>query len=247
MLLKRMQVLLVVMVLSLISASGQTNLRAAMTSDPSNFTQRPINFQALTPDEKSKKSVVLAIAYSLVLPGLGEYYADNFGTGKYFMGADASLWIAYGGVRAYGVWLKDDARTLAVQRAGADFDGKNDAFEVNVRDYLDVTAYNDDKMRNRQFDLIYDPNSSFAWRWASESDRQHFRDLRNRGESALRTSQFVVGALVLNRVISAFSAARSVLAYNRSLPALGSWRVSAAVPGGLLAADGIELRLTREF
>jgi hypothetical protein len=190
---------------------------------------------------------MLGIVYSLVLPGLGDLYADNLGTGKYFMGADAGLWLTYGGIRVYGQWLKDDAQTLAVQSASASFDNKDDKFEVNLGNFTDVLSYNDAKLRNREYDLVYDPKSNFAWQWNSDADRLHYKDLRNRGRSALSNSQFVLGALVLNRVISAISAARSVSAYNRSVQALSSWRLNARVPGGLLAADGIELTFSREF
>jgi hypothetical protein len=228
-------------------AFGQSSLKFRMASQMAS-TAAPKVFSMQEPQsEKPRKSVLVAIAYSLILPGLGEYYADNLGTGKYFMGADAGLWLTYGGFRMYGNWLKDDAKTLAVERASANFDGKDDKFEVNIGNFSDVLGYNEAKLRNREYDLLYDAKSTFAWQWGSDSDRLHYKDLRNRGESTLRSSQFVLGALVLNRVISAISAARSALAYNRALQDLTSWRVSAGVPGGMLAADGIELTLTREF
>ncbi len=190
---------------------------------------------------------MLAIAYSLILPGLGDLYAENLGTGKYFMGADAGLWLAYGGFNVYGQWLKNDAKTLAVQSASANFDAKDDKFEVNIGNFSDVLSYNDAKLRNREYDLLYDPKSNFAWQWSSDADRLHYKDLRNRGESTLKSSQFVLGALVINRVIAAISAVRSVSAYNRSVQALSSWRLNARVPGGMLAADGIELTFSNEF
>jgi len=218
-----------------------------MVARMASTSPKPYSSSMDLPDGKPKKSVMLAIAYSLVLPGLGDLYAENFSTGKYFMGADAGLWLAYSGVRVYGQWLKDDAKTLAGQSAAANFDGKDDKFEVNVGNFTDVLSYNDAKLRNREFELLYDPKSNFAWQWSSDADRLHYKDLRNRGEGSLRNSQFVLGALVLNRVIAAFSAARSVSAYNRSVQTLGSWRLNARVPGGTLAADGIELTFSREF
>ena len=238
---------LVLIALGSASAFGQSDLRFALNSQMASNAARTASFSVNPLDGKPTKSVVLAIAYSLVLPGLGDVYAENFGTGKYFMGADAGLWLAYGGVRVYGLWLKDDAKTLAVQGASANFDGKDDKFEVNLGNFADVLSYNDAKLRNREFTLLYDPKSSFAWQWSSDADRLHYKDLRNRGEASLKNSQFVLGALILNRVIAAFSAARSVSAYNRSVQTLGSWRLNARVPGGMLAADGIELTFSKEF
>ena len=239
--------LILLIILGSVLAYGQPNLKLEISAQMA-LTRAPVtSSRASFQEEKPTKSVMLAIAYSLLLPGLGDLYAENFGTGKYFMGADAGLWLTYGGIRIYGQWLKVDAKTLAVQSASANFDGKDDKFEVNLGNFADVLSYNDAKLRNREYDLTYDPKSNFAWQWSSDADRLRYKDLRNRGQSALSNSQFVVGALVLNRVISAISAARSVSAYNRSVQALSSWRLNATVPGGMLAADGIELTFSREF
>jgi hypothetical protein len=194
-----------------------------------------------------KKSVLVAIVYSLVLPGLGDLYADNFQTGKYFLGADAGLWVTFGALRTYGNWLKQDAQTFAVDRASANFDGKGDQFAVDIGNYENVADYNAVKLRNRDVSLVYDPNSTFAWQWTSDADRAHYKDLRIRGDAAVRNSQFVVGALVLNRIVSAISAARSVSLYNRRIQTLGSWRLRANVSGGDLATQKIELTLSRDF
>ena len=245
--LNKLSRILLLILVGLFSAFGQSNLRIEMNARMASNSTQVGSFSAGFQDEKPRKSVVLAIAYSLVLPGLGDLYAENFGTGKYFMGTDAGLWLTYGGIRVYGQWLKDDAKTLAVQSASANFDGKDDKFEVNLGNFADVLSYNDAKLRNREYELLYDPKSNFAWQWSSDADRLHYKDQRNRGEGTLRNSQFVLGALVLNRVISAISAARSVSAYNRSVQMLGSWRLNARVPGGMLAADGIELTFSREF
>jgi hypothetical protein len=245
--LKQICQIILILVIAMNLAFGQSSLKAQMAAQTTSNAVTVVTPIQEPQPEKSRKSVLVAIAYSLVLPGLGEYYTDNLGTGRYFMGADAGLWLTYGGFRMYGKWLKDDAKTLAVEKASANFDGKDDKFEVNIGNFTDVLGYNEAKLRNREYDLLYDAKSTFAWQWSSDSDRLHFKDLRNRGESTLRSSQFVIGALVLNRVISAISAARSALAYNRALQGLTSWRVSVGVPGGMPAADGVELTFTREF
>jgi hypothetical protein len=239
--------LFVMIVLGPFTTFGQSNLKIEMTAKMASVPVNARIFAIESQTDIPKKSALLAIAYSLVLPGLGDLYAENFGTGKYFMGADAGLWLTYGGVRVYGQWLKDDAKTLAVQRASANFDGKDAKYEVNLGNFADVLSYNDAKLRNREFDLIYDPRSDFAWQWSSDADRLHYKDLRNRGEGTLRNSQFVLGALFLNRVIAAISAVRSVSAYNRGVQMSRSWQLNARVTGGMLAADGLELDFSKEF
>ncbi len=194
-----------------------------------------------------KKSIWAAIGYSLLVPGLGNLYADDFKTGRYYMGADVALWMTYGGFRAYGRWLKQDAQTFASEHSGASFDSKGDQFAVDLGNFANVYDYNDAKLRNRQFDLLYDPNSNFAWQWSSDDGRLHYKDLRIRGDAVIRNSQFVIGALVLNRIIAAVSAARSVSTYNRNVQTVGDWRLKADVKGGVLTAQNVELTLSRDF
>ncbi len=189
----------------------------------------------------------MAIAYSLVLPGLGDLYAGNSQTGKYFLASDVGLWVTYGAFRTYGSWEKQDAQTFAVERGGANFNGKGDQFAVDIGNYLSVYDYDAAKLRSRETNLLYDPNSSFSWQWTSDADRAHYKDLKIRGEAAIRNSQFVVGALVVNRIVAAISAVRSVSLYNRNLPALGAWRLRADVAGGVLATQKVELTLSRDF
>lgn len=45
---------------------------------------------------QTRKSVGLAVLYSLLLPGLGEHYADGFSSGKYFSIADAQFFVDIG-------------------------------------------------------------------------------------------------------------------------------------------------------
>lgn len=245
--LNKLAYLFLVISASASSALGQSDLRMQIYSSHAVTSPASMALEAGPKGESAEKSVLLAIAYSFLLPGLGDLYAGNFGTGRYFMGAEAGLWTTYGGFRLYGEWLKSDARALAIQGASANFDGKDDKFEVNLGNFADMTGYNAAKLRNREYDLMYDPNAGFAWQWASDADRLHYKDLRNRGQGALSNSQFVLGALVINRIVSAISAARSVSSHNRSVQAAGAWRVNARLPGGMFAADGIELTVSREF
>lgn len=193
------------------------------------------------------KSTTIAVVYSLLLPGMGELYAGSFETGKYYLMADAGLWLTYGGFQLHGQWLRQDARLFAQQHAQANTDGKDDQFEVNLGNFSTVADYNEAKLRDRDYNLMYDPNSNYAWKWDSDATRLQYKNLRIRSDEVFQNSKFVLGALVLNRIISAFSAGRAVAAYNKSLAESGNWRINAAVSGGILSAHGIELRLTKEF
>ena len=69
------------------SAFALSQLRVRMEfSDRSDVMAGSRSLSSLVQEvEKPKKSVGVAILYSLLLPGLGDVYADNLETGKYFL------------------------------------------------------------------------------------------------------------------------------------------------------------------
>lgn len=227
--------------------TAQPSLRQALQLNSPVGSPYPSTRALFEETKNSEKSVLLGIAFSLVLPGLGDLYAKKAETGKYYFGADVALWLAYGGFQAYGHWVKNDARIYAVQKAGADFSGKGAQFEVDLGNFNTVDDYNQAKLRNRQYELLYDVSSNFAWKWNSDEERLRFKKERIRGDEVIRNSQFVVGALVINRIVAAISAARSVSEYNRNAQSLGGWRLHAGAPGGLFAADGVVLTVSKDF
>jgi len=194
----------------------------------------------------SKKSVLLGVTLSLILPGAGEWYAGNLSTGKYFMGADGVLWLSYAGISLRGSWIRDDARLFAGRHAGASVEGKEEQFEVDIGNFQSTDEYNQAKLRNREFDLIYD-KPGYSWNWNTEKNRLEYRAERIRSDEYFQNAKFIVGALVINRVISAFSAWRSVNRHNKALDSSGGWDIKAEVQGGLPANQGLTISLSRSF
>lgn len=192
----------------------------------------------------SGKSVALAVAMSLVLPGMGEWYAGSFDTGRYFLMADGSFWLTFAAFRLRGDWLRSDARSFGSQHAGIDFSGKDDQYLVNVGSYNSVDEYNQARLRERQFDRLY-VSPRDAWKWNSEENRLRFREMRISSDRMYENAKFAVGALVINRIISAFSAGRAAARAYRAGTDQGAWRIGAAVMGE--DAHGIELRVSGQF
>lgn len=196
--------------------------------------------------QSETRSPLLAIGLSLILPGMGEWYAGNLHTGRYFLAADGALWLTYGAVRLQGTWIRDDARTFAGSLAQADFAGKDEQFEVNIGNFNTTEDYNQAKLRNREFDLLYS-GSGFNWTWESEIHRLQYRALRIRSDEMFQTSRFVIGALVVNRIISAFSAWRSAANFNKENRFATLWKVESHVQGGFPYGHGFGLKISRSF
>ena len=199
-------------------------IKYSIKNSEENFQESGFDLNSYTSNEK--KSVGLGIVYSLLLPGMGELYADEYGIGKYFTIADGILWGTFIGMSAYSGWQEDNYKTYAASNADVINDGnKDEDFYANIGDYTSVYTYNDQKALERNFDEMYDEEAYF-WKWNNTDERRTYRDMWNSSETASNNIRFVVGGLILNRVISAINAARLVSSYNKSIEEEVSWNFS---------------------
>ena len=172
--------------------------------------------------DDSKKSVGLGIIYSLLLPGMGELYADAYDIGKYFTIADGVLWGTFIGVSTYSNWQEDNYQSYAASNAGVNNNNKDEDYYATIGEYTSIETYNNEKALERNFDEMYDPDKYF-WKWNSTEERKTYRDMWTSSEEANNSIRFIVGGLILNRVASAINAARLVNAYNKNLAEEVSW------------------------
>lgn len=152
-----------------------------------------------------------ALAYSLLLPGLGQRYVNNGhwgGWGTTFALVDVGLWASLFGVSWQENQVEESFRTLAASRAAADIDGKDRTFFLNLATYRSSDDFLDTVLRNRAWDQIgYVEDPSFQWQWATEEDFITFRSQREKAESLGRNRTIIIVALVANRLISGITAA----------------------------------------
>ncbi|MGE5313624.1 MAG: hypothetical protein ACM3Q4_02915 [Acidobacteriota bacterium] len=212
------------------SSSAMREEHAAMFDDAAGTAQR--------------KSGGLAALYSLVLPGAGEMYVDGFDAGKYPLIAEGALWLTYGSMQYYGSWLREDARNFARSHAGLASVEMDDQFFVDIGNFSDTYQYNDKKLRDRNVDKLYS-GAAYQWRWDSDANRQSFRDQRVSSERVFNNSRFVIGGMIVNRIISAINAVRLARRHNRDLGSgTGAWRLESSMPPTM---DGVEVSLVRTF
>jgi len=151
-----------------------------------------------------------AVAYSLLLPGLGHKYVND---GKWsrsatlytvidvalIVGLISSEWQRQSLVNSYQTW--------ASSYAGITTEGKDRSFYLTIGNHLSSNAYRDAQLRERRVDLAARVNDSgFQWSWNSIEDLQRYRDLRGSSESWSQRRNSLIVALVANRLISAISA-----------------------------------------
>lgn len=183
-------------------------------------------------DIKTKKSAGMAILYSLLLPGMGELYAESYDSGIYFTIADGVLWGSLIGMNVYGNWQKDRYISYAQVNAGITTANKDDNYYATIGDYSDIEKFNDEKALERNFNDMYNTNQYF-WKWNSTEQRKIYRNMWVSSEQTFNDVRFVVGALLLNRVVSAINAVRLVSKYNNKLNETVSWNLSVGLKSNL--------------
>ena len=172
-----------------------------------------------------KKSAGLAIIYSLLLPGMGELYADGYNSGKYFTIAEGALWGTYIGMSIYANNKEDDYKSFATSSGSVNPEGKDEDYFATIGEFQSVDSYNDQQALDRNFDSMYD-REQFFWKWQTTEDRKTYRNMWLSSEQTFNDLRFVVGAMILNRIASAINAVRLVSAFNSRLEEDLSWNVS---------------------
>ena len=195
----------------------QQAMRDNITKQYSGFVLRPtpsIASQAIEWEsdagttKRSDKSLFKAAGYSLLLPGLGQYYNGHKTKAKLFFGAEAITWAAFIAFRTYGGWKKDDYIRFGNVNAGAQLDGKDDDFLTLLEHYDNLDQYNNLGRLLEPGAPYLDNTSENYWRWQSRTDRATYTLLRRESRNAYKRGDWMIVLAVLNRVVSAIDAIR---------------------------------------
>ncbi|GAB4293011.1 MAG: hypothetical protein Kow0098_13610 [Ignavibacteriaceae bacterium] len=196
--------------------------------------------------ENGKKNTALAILYSLLLPGMGELYAGSYESGKYFTIAEGVLWGTFIGMNAYGNWQQDRYKSFAESDGQVNLNGKDEEYFAIIGAYQNIDEYNNEKALERNFDEMFDVQK-YYWNWASNDKRKTYRDLWESSEQTFNDVRFVVGALIINRVVSIINAVRLISAYNNQAVEQISWDLSVGVENKINLPKSLSLKFRAEF
>lgn len=245
---KKIPLLFLLISLPLFSQSVSSSKILTLKNEVNNSfkNQNKISGEMGSFQKKDKKSPGLAIIYSLLLPGMGELYADSYSSGKYFTIAEGALWATYIGFNSYGNWQKDNYKSFAAANGGVNNSNKNNDYYANVGLYTSITEYNNTKAFDRDFTAMYN-KQQYYWNWTG-NDRKVYRNMWLSSEHAFNNLRFVVGAMILNRVISAINAVRLVSKYNKNIDNdnLG-WNLSVGVTNQMANPTGLTLNFQTQF
>lgn len=200
------------------------------------------------------KSLPLAMLYSALLPGTGEYYLEDKGKAKTFLLVEAGFWASlYVAWLAKGSYL-ESARNHAAEYAGIDAGSKSEKFLETMAVYR---SYQEKQHRQDSYELAqvlsgkreqdYDikPVPENYWDFGTSANPENNRNWRSY-QSTLRyyraskvAVSFALGALALNRLSSLMNTLQT---YKRTSAKSVGWELTPD-----LGPDYAGTRLTVRF
>lgn len=192
------------------------------------FTQLHTSSNAEVPvtSMHKPKSIIKAVLLSGLLPGVGEYYAENQNRARLFLATESLVWGAYLGFTYYGRRVRDDYRVYASSEAGADLNLHSEEYYNAMEQYFSSEDYNTDILREarRLYPNDYEQQLAYykekgyfgdqKWNWQDESQWQKYRELRVKSRNAFQRAIYMTGLAVLNRGLSMIDSFYLVKAYN---------------------------------
>lgn len=202
-----------------IRAAMQRQVSYALIHDDfkSEFTNSNDDDLTETIRQSEQKSVLKAALYSALLPGGGEWYLGQRKRARYFIGAELISWIGYLSFKTYANWKEADFIRLASAGANTNLEDKNDEFRDWVGFFDSIDEFN-------TIGRVFAPERPYLqdteenhWFWSDPSERRTYRHLKNRSREADRRADFMIGAAVVNRIVSVIDAVVTARGMRRKL------------------------------
>jgi len=203
------------------------SLRHIPESQPLMGSQQPAR-AAFTEEvgtvEVKELSATRAVLYSLLLPGLGDWYAGQTHRAKTFFVIDAAIWTTFIVFQVQGHNREDSYQQHAQQFAGvASTDHSTDYWDT-IGDFDSSDDYESDFKKESRLetwpDVGYDALEAFyvenrvsdfeSWAWQSFDNRVEYLQLQSGSKLSYRRSGYMLAVAALNRVIASVFAWHAV-------------------------------------
>mgnify|MGYP001445673326 FL=1 len=155
--------------------------------------------------EKPKKNLN-PVLQSALLPGWGQKSLNYSDRSRVFTYVESGLVLSIIGSTTYANILKKNYIAYAVAHAAVSSSGKSHEYWVDIGNFATIEDYNDEHLRNREMDDIYEVSPQWGWVWDSDSHRDFFEQKRILSDQMKQVASFGVGAMILNHMVSAIDA-----------------------------------------
>ena len=143
---------------------------------------------------------------SLILPGSGEYALGNKERGRKFVITEIAL--VFSAVASYHQSDSESQTYMAFasEHSGAQSSDKSHNYWVDIGNYISIDAYNEEHLRFRENDDLYEDSELWTWDWDSDANRSKFESIRIRSDLWKLGGSFLIGGIVINHIVSAIDA-----------------------------------------
>jgi hypothetical protein len=164
--------------------------------------------------EKKSGSTAKYILYSLILPGTGQWSIGEKDRAKFFLGTEFLLWVGYFGTSAYANIIRDNYRGFATLHAEVNSDNKKEQYWIDIGSSDNIYQFNEQRLRERNIAATYPENEENFWQWDSRESLKKYNGMRVKEHDWEQRATFIVGAFVLNRLISVVDVIRLIRKQN---------------------------------
>jgi len=148
-----------------------------------------------------------SVLKSTLIPGWGEHSYGSHKQGYLFNGIEAALWIFAGIASSTANSHENDLYYFASEYGQiSDPQNKSDVFLDRVTKYASMDAYNEQMLRNRQWDRIYSAENGYYWSWESDEKREEYFDIKTERYLWRQRLTYTFGAIALNHLVSTMDA-----------------------------------------
>lgn len=148
-----------------------------------------------------------SVLKSALIPGWGEHSYNAHSRGYVFNGIEAALWIFAGVASSTANSYENDLYYYAAEYGQiTDPQNKSDVFLDRVSKYASMDTYNEQMLRNRQWDRIYSAENGYYWEWESDETRGEFFDIKTQRYLWRQRLTYSFGAIALNHLVSTMDA-----------------------------------------
>jgi hypothetical protein len=159
------------------------------------------------------------LAKSLIIPGWGQLEEGNVKSAKQFFIQESVLILSFLGT----IWTSNHYEksyiAFANEYAGINLSDMSLQMAVDVGNYSSLSDFNENKERQRQFNIVLDENNpDFFWEWKNNEDRDTFDKMRITSSLSSKVGSFIIGGIISHHIISAIHVK---YLQNKKIPQLG--------------------------
>ncbi len=144
---------------------------------------------------------------SLIVPGWGQRSLGELRRGEYFVTAEVFTILSAVMLNMQVKHNYEAMSLFAVQNAGiVNPNGKTERFYDDIGNYTNMSSYNEDALRRRQYFDLYSEPLGFGWSWNYVENETNYKRIKADYYQSKRNLSYAFGAIALNHVLSGVDA-----------------------------------------